>query len=337
MTHELKEIIIAYQNAAKNGQKCVLVTVVTLDGSSYRRPGVRMLLFENGDMIGAVSGGCVEKEVVRQAKNVFLSKTAKIMTYDGRYRLGCEGVLYILLEIFQPNVAFLDAFWSSIKNRSEYRVKSYFKKEVSENRKYGSVFQFGSDTLAVHSDFKIDNNLGVFEQTMPPCHKLLLIGAEHDAVQLCHFATKMGWEVTICASPMEEKTLANFIGAEKLIQPNPEELDVSEIDTQTAVMLMTHSYVKDLKYLLRLKDSNPLYFGILGPARRREKLLNEFLEHCPDASEDFFEQIHGPAGLDIGAETPQEIAIAVMAEILAVVRKRNSQPLKNRQSPIHND
>ena len=103
MTHEFKQIIKAYFDAKSKGLKSVLATVVALDGSSYRKPGVRMLILENDTMIGAVSGGCVEKDILRQAQSVFQSGQAKMMTYDGRFRLGCEGVLYILIEPFEPN------------------------------------------------------------------------------------------------------------------------------------------------------------------------------------------------------------------------------------------
>ena len=92
MTHELKKLVQAFTDAKERGLKSVLVTVVALDGSSYRKPGVRMLVLENGKMIGAVSGGCVEKEILIQSQSVFESTISKVMTYDGRYRLGCEGV-----------------------------------------------------------------------------------------------------------------------------------------------------------------------------------------------------------------------------------------------------
>ena len=110
MTHEFKNIVEEALVAAKKGIKSVLATVVALDGSSYRRPGVRMLILEDGKMIGAVSGGCVEKEVLLQSESVFKTGQSKVMTYDGRYRLGCEGVLYILIEQFNPSKLFYKAF-----------------------------------------------------------------------------------------------------------------------------------------------------------------------------------------------------------------------------------
>ena len=164
--------------------------------------------------------------------------------------------------------------------------------------------------------------------------KLVLIGAEHDAVQLCSYATLTGWEVTIIASPKEEKTINDFPGATNFIADEAEDLSIT-IDKQTAIVLMTHSYVKDLQFLAKLKDSRPAYFGLLGSARRREKLFNELLDRHPNLTGEFLESIHGPAGLDIGAETPQEISVAILSEILTVINKRKPILLKEREGNIH--
>ena len=130
MTHEFKDIVKAYLIANNDRLKTVLATVVALDGSSYRKPGVRMLILENGKMIGAVSGGCVEKDILRQAQSVFNNGESKMMTYDGRYRLGCEGILYILLEEFKPDKSFIDEFEKCLETRQEFVIQSsYVKKE----------------------------------------------------------------------------------------------------------------------------------------------------------------------------------------------------------------
>lgn len=334
MTHELKQIIKAFEIGNTKKLQCVLATVVALDGSSYRRPGVRMLLLEDGSCVGAVSGGCVEKEVFRQAESVFKTKIPKVMTYDGRYRLGCEGILYILLEPFNPSKDFLTTFWNIVKERKPFSIQSYYQKGYVEDKGFGSLFSFKDTTLKLKPEFKPKRDALLFEQELNPCSKMVIIGAEHDAVQLCSFASMMGWEVTIVANPKEKKSIANFVGASHLVNAEAETLNI-KIDRQTAIVLMTHSYVKDLQFLITLKDENPAYFGLLGPARRREKLFNELLESHPDISEDFLESIHGPAGLDVGAETPQEISIAVMGEILAVTNKREPQLLKKRGGRIH--
>lgn len=177
--------------------------------------------------------------------------------------------------------------------------------------------------------------MNVFEQKMNPCFKLVIIGAEHDAVQLCSLASLTGWEVAIVASASEEKNITDFPGADQFISEEPEMLSLPDIDDQTAVVLMTHSYVRDLKYLLAIKESKPIYLGLLGPSKRREKLLAEFIERYPEVSDIFFDKIHGPAGLNIGAETAQEIALAILAEILSVTRDAEPMMLRDKSGKIH--
>jgi len=336
MTHELKKIVEAYLIAKALKMKTVLATVVALEGSSYRRPGVRMLIRKDDKAIGAVSGGCVEKEVIRQAQTVFNDGVSKMMTYDGRYRLGCEGLLYILIEPFEPNKIFLNVFQDNLKKRRPIQVSCYYSKAEGYNKSFGSVFSIGQNSVPIRESFELDKNLMVFNQEMEPCFKLLIIGAEHDAVQLSSYATLTGWDVTVVAAPSEEKTLVDFPGAQELLFMDSESLSLENIDNQTAVLLMTHSYVKDLKYLFRIRNTRPSYLGILGPTKRREKLLNELIERYPEIDDSFFDSIYGPSGLNIGAETAQEIGIAILAEILAVVRKQEPIMLKHKSSPIHN-
>jgi xanthine/CO dehydrogenase XdhC/CoxF family maturation factor len=145
-----------------------------------------------------------------------------------------------------------------------------------------------------------------------------------------------GWEVTVITSPSEEKGINDFPGAKEFLALSPEEFQPQMIDNQTGVVLMTHSYVKDLKFLVSLMNVTPTYLGLLGPSSRRERLLNELVEYNLDISDDFFESIYGPAGINIGAETPQEISISIISEILAVIRKKDPMLLRNKLGTIHN-
>ncbi len=335
MTHELKKIFQVYESTAKAPLKAVLATVVALEGSSYRKPGVRMLILENGSMVGAVSGGCVEKEIIRQAESVFKSGEARVMTYDGRYRLGCEGILYILLEPFEPKPAAIKRFWENVKNRNEFNIECSYEKKDIVHRNFGSCLIFGEDRFSLHEAHKSNPAFSVYSQTMEPGIQLFIVGAEHDAVQLSSLATEIGMEVIIVANPTEEKSSDHFPGSERLLAITPEAFPTNEIDEQTAIVLMNHSYAKDLQYLMTLKAVKPFYLGLLGPYKRREDLLNAFLEQCPETEDAFLESIHGPAGLDIGAVTPQEIAIAILAEILMVARDRIPVKLRDKKGSIH--
>ncbi|KAA3620274.1 MAG: XdhC/CoxI family protein [Flavobacterium sp.] len=339
MTHEIKDILNAHLRAAENGLKTVLATVVDLDGSSYRKPGVRMLIAENGQMTGAVSGGCVEKDIARNAESVFKDGEAVMMTYDGRYRLGCEGVLYILIEIFNPDKEFISAFHQCLEKRDHFKILSHYRKEEGAFSGLGSYIWMDENKFPVNRDNDISTSeqtdLKIFEREMPPCFKLMIFGAEHDAVQLCKYAALNGWEVSVIAGPLEAKTIENFPGASEFHSVAPDALILDKIDNQTAIVIMSHNFANDLRYLIELKETDPAYIGLLGPAHRREKLYAQFIEYYPEDAERLIDRIHGPAGLNIGAETPQEIAISILSEILSVVRDKKPILLKEKKGGIH--
>ncbi|MCF6360809.1 MAG: XdhC family protein [Cyclobacteriaceae bacterium] len=324
MTHELRNIFENFTLAKKQGIKTVLATVVDLDGSSYRKPGVRMLIWENGYMLGAVSGGCVEKEILKQSSSVFTTGTAKVMTYDGRYRLGCEGVIYILIESFNPTIEAIESFEQILTERTPFEVASSYNKEPGDSIGFGSVIKHINGDLIPFSGDLIQElePLNSFVQEMYPCNRLLIIGAEHDAVELCKIAQFAGWEVSIICSISNPKTTKDFPGSKEVLALQPELLANLEMDNQTAVVLMSHNYATDLKNLLAIKEKQPIYIGILGAKTRKEKLLDEFLTFHPEVEGFFLSIIHGPAGINIGAITPQEIAISIMAEIMIVVRRK---------------
>ena len=337
MTHELKELIETGIIWQKKGVKVVLATVVALDGSSYRRPGVRMLLSENGNWVGAVSGGCVEKEVFRQAQSVFKTQEAKIMQYDGRFRLGCEGSLYILLEYFNISDACYRTFQSTLNKREHFTCKSYYHNSTDENLQMGSVLSLGIKSFKLSPSLNQENlnSLDCFVQEYAPIFQLYIFGAEHDAVQLCKMAAQIGWEVHIIAPPDEAKLLDYFTGAKRLITPTFDNAEAYDVDKNSAVILMTHSFNKDVQYLMALRNEHPAYFGILGPTHRRERLFSQFLEYFPETDLEFFEKINGPAGINIGAESAAEIALSILAEILSVIRNQQPIFLKDKAGHIH--
>ncbi len=337
MTHELKELIKTAISWQKKGIQSVLATVVSLDGSSYRRPGVRMLLSEHGEWIGAVSGGCVEKEVAHQAQSVFETNDPKLMSYDGRYRLGCEGTLYILLEPLQISASCENAFQKVLSERTSFVCHSYYQKSNDSFIGAGSILSIEKESYPLSPSVHKESlaTLDCFSQEFLPIFQLYIFGAEHDAVQLCKMASAIGWEVHIVAPPDEAKSLDYFVGAKSLLTPLFEAVDTTQLDGETAVVLMTHSFHKDIKYLMALKDISPAYFGILGPSHRRERVFEQLLNYFPDLEPAFFDRINGPMGLNIGAESASEIAISILAEILSVIRKQQPIFLKDKMGHIH--
>lgn len=338
MTHEFKDILTQAAINQKNGIQNVLATVVDLDGSSYRKPGVRMLLSSDGKMIGAVSGGCVEKEVQRRAQSVFKTGVSKIMTYDGRYRLGCEGILYILLEPFTVSTALIDAFSESLEKRLPFVIESFYQKEDEVEGDFGSIVRFQSNqNVSFSNTFNPKNfhELQVFQQTLQPLFRLLIVGGEHDAVKLCSQANQLGWIVDVVSSVKDPKQLSDFPHANSVTAQTPETIVLDHVNEHTAVVIMNHNFTYDLRWLVKLQEHNPIYIGILGAAKRRERLLNELFDFAPEVSDEFLEKIHTPAGLNIGAETPEEIALSILAEVLSVVRKKEVFSLKKITGRIH--
>jgi xanthine/CO dehydrogenase XdhC/CoxF family maturation factor len=312
----------------------VLATVVALEGSSYRRPGVRMLINNQGEMCGAVSGGCVEKEIVLQAGSVFKTNIPKMMAYDGRYRLGCEGIIYILIEPFILTDLFFQAFDDALSKRIVFQSESFYSETLGENPELGTRFDFNGTFFSLNPTLN-PKDKSCFHQSFSPVFQLYIFGAEHDAVTLCKAASGMGWEVHIIAAPDESKTLDYFPGAHQLNTPLYTEVDTRKMDDQTAIILMTHSFSKDVQYLMALSKVRPAYFGLLGPAKRRERLIDQFLEYQPDTTPEFLDQLNGPAGINIGAESAQEISISILAEILTVIRSQEPVRLREKKGRIH--
>jgi xanthine dehydrogenase accessory factor len=336
MTHELKNIVNAFLVSQLKGIRMVLATVVDLEGSSYRKPGVRMLIKENGEIVGAVSGGCVEKEVYRQALSVFKNGQAKMMTYDGRYRLGCEGLLYILLEPFQPDQNCLAIFQDYIQKRKPFDIITAYQRTEGEVSGIGSSFCFDAEqNFACSNNVVLNKSLSAFHQAIEPCFQLIIIGTEHDAVQLCSIASFNGWEVVVVSSVKAPKTISGFPGASKVIVCEPNEMDAIPTDNQTAVVVMTHNFARDLLFLTMLSNRSLNYVGLLGPAKRREQIIDQLLGQQPDLESAFLDRLYGPAGLNIGAETPQEIATSIVAEILSVTRKTIPESLSSSNGTIH--
>ncbi|PQJ76317.1 XdhC family protein [Polaribacter glomeratus] len=338
MIHELKEIINQTSINQQKGLKNVLATVVHLEGSSYRKPGVRMLISEDLNSVGAVSGGCVEKEIIHRAKSVFADNKPKIITYDGRYKLGCEGILYILIEPFFISDEFINTFSKSNTNRKSLKIESHFTKEDEASGNFGTVVTFENNEQFVFSETFIHqqkDEVAIFTQILAPSFKLIIIGGEHDAVKLCKIASNLGWEIAVITSAKDSKQLLDFPGAHAVIGDAPETIQFSDIQQNTAIVLMNHSYVQDLKYLVKLSEYQPKYIGVLGAPSKRERLFNELFEFVPTISEDFLETIYSPAGLHIGAQTPEEIALSILAEILAVIRNKEPFSLRKINGKIH--
>jgi xanthine dehydrogenase accessory factor len=322
MTHEFYTIIESYKRANSKNLRTVLATIVHVEGSSYRKEGTQMLIDENHNLTGALSGGCVEQEVIRQSKSVFASNCAKVFIYDGRYRLGCEGTIYILIELFQPDTLLLNKIEKAIEQRHSFWLSSSFLKEEISNKSFGTSFEFKDSSFYNSNHDETSNNL-VFKKQIQSLNRLCIYGTEHDAAKLSQIASFLGWEVIIIGSEYSPVTNSDFPFAKSVLTVKPEDLDQDLFCKNTAVVVMSHNFSKDLRFVNNIINSNSKYIGLLGPVHRREKLLNSILDMDILIDETVFDKIHGPVGIPIGSETPEEIALSIMAEIIRFFKTNN--------------
>lgn len=362
---EITDIIRAYERAVKENKKTALATVVRVEGSSYRRPGARMLITEDGQLTGAISGGCLEGDALRKALSAIIQQETKLITYDTSdeedakigVQLGCNGIVHILFEpVKADEVLNPVAFLRELAKTREAAVLAVLFSHTSQNQKGTSLLYRKAGYLSKVSPAineaitqaaagVMDSRKSGFEEIIiqgqpfmvflelinPPV-ALVIAGAGNDAQPLAEIAYLVGWEVTIADGRPTHASFKRFPNAARVLVAKPHQL-LSQliIDEHTAFVLMTHNYNYDLEFLGYLLKTSAAYIGTLGP----KKKLIRMLEELNEATTENKARIYGPVGLDIGAETAEEIAISVIAEIKSAFSGASAGFLKEKQKPIH--
>jgi xanthine dehydrogenase accessory factor len=370
---EIREIIKAFDDCAAAGKKAALASVVHLNGSSYRRPGARMLVDDEGRLTGAISGGCLEGDALRKALLVIAQQQSKLVTYDTSdeedmtvgVQLGCEGVIQVLFEPVDAGLALnpvhllrkavakrqksvlVTLFSAGEKHKPQTdacllmeedgtitgdipvaAIKDAVMKDVREAMETG-VSLFRNYTAA-------DTSITAFIECLQPAISLVVVGAGNDAVPLVNMADILGWEARVVDGRNTHAKPERFAAACQVLVSKPEQaLDQITIDGQTAFVLMTHNYNYDLAMLKALLQRNTAYIGVLGPKKKLERMLGELKEQGVTPTEKQLSCIYGPTGLEIGAETAEEIALSIAAEIKAVFAGRQGGPLRDNKGFIH--
>lgn len=371
MSKEIQQIIEKLDSLAP-GETAVLATVVDVRGSSYRLPGAKMLILENGETFGTVSGGCLEADVLERAKKVLRSGEASIFTYDTTndensvfsLNMGCRGVIRILLERVDKNNGLLRA----LKIASEFRcplltatvISTDIAPPVGGRIFYDEQEQFDFDNFPADFEFRdqllkdcellyyadAGSLLNVYASSQGSCEiffeiakpplELLLFGAGNDAIPLAGFAKNLGWQVTLIDHRAAWATPQRFPAADRIVVSRPENFaDALFRDRRSVAVVMSHNYDNDREILARLLKSECLYVGALGPKRRAENLLYELRAAGRDFTGPELAKLHAPVGLDIGADTPEAIALSILAEIQAVLKNRAGGFLRERQGSIY--
>lgn len=370
---EIKDIVRAYDIAQKSKKQTALATVVHVEGSSYRRPGARMLVDDNGKMTGAISGGCLEGDALRKARLAMLQQKSMLVTYDTTDEddaqlgvgLGCNGIIHILIEPINPNdpanpIAFFQAFISS---RQSAVLVTLFSLEHRTSSQPGSCLfipekgtvagkcedtvlyeplladaqqVLRSGTSIIKDYTATEGTLTGFVELLQPAGSLVVVGAGNDAVPLTQLASILGWQVTVVDGRANYATVSRFPAAHRVIVAKPGQvLEQVPVDRQTVVVLMTHNYNYDMAMLRQLLPLQLPYIGSLGPKKKLERMLKELKESGTEIREEMLRNVYGPTGLDIGAETAEEIALAILAEIKAVLAARPGTSLRQKEGAIH--
>ncbi|MEH1859734.1 MAG: XdhC family protein [Nostoc sp.] len=371
--NELQAILEGFESSQKSGEMTFLATVVKTQGSTYRRSGAKMLMTNTGRTIGTISAGCLENDVFEHTQQRMSDGEPIVVTYDSTasedilwgFGLGCNGIVQVLIERLEgestPNaIAFIQecfhkkhlgiiatvfAFEGTVKVKLGSRLLLYPDGKIITDIKDPNLIQsLLADSQAAFANQKSRVNnyqlrLGsaeVFIEVIQPPRSLIIFGAGYDAVPVAQFAQALGWDVTIVDCRANEATRARFPMPCNVILSLREIVHKQIfINAHTVAVVMTHNYLDDLEILKMLLPSPTPYIGVLGPKLRTERLLEDLHLQGIDYTTEQLKRLHGPIGIDIGADTPEEIAIAIIAEIQAVLTNCNGNFLRNRNQPIH--
>lgn len=370
---ELQEIVKAYDTDVQKDRRCALATVVHVNGSSYRRPGARMLVNDEGMITGAISGGCLEGNALQKALFAIAKQEPLIVTYDTSdeedrsigVQLGCAGIIKVLFEPVHPAKTDnpIELIRKILQNRQPSVLITFYNINNPQNKLTGTyLFTDILDNAAAykltpatihnlqqdvdrclanaHAQFTQchvnEATVQCFIEWVPPVTKLVIAGAGNDAIPLTQMAELLGWQVAIIDGRYTHAKQERFSASCQVTVTNAEAaFEKISVDAFTVFVLLTHNYNYDKAILRWLLPLTTPYIGVLGPKKKLNHMLQDLKADGVEITDLTIEKVYGPIGLEIGAETPEEIAISIIAEILAALRKKPGGYLKTKATTIH--
>ena len=391
---ELRAIVEAHAQTVARGLPAALVTVVKTSGSTYRRPGARMLVLPpagdgnpassvGADFLGSISGGCLEDDARERALETISTGRATVVRYDTTAEgdilfgtgLGCQGVVHVLIQPLRAAPGTVDPL-ACLRGALETRRPGVLATVIgvegatpelgdtvwlaSAEENAGTVHPFtdGGLTDAVTADARAilrdeadpglreylrpdhGGRVEMFFDVVRPPRSLLVCGAGHDAVPVARLGKELGWRVRVVDGRRAYLAPARFPNVDELVHCPPATFaERVPVEPGESAVVMTHNYLHDRAILAALLASEAGYIGVLGPRRRTDRLLSEIAAgigaDSPFLGKVSLRRLHAPAGLDIGAEAPEQIALAIVAEVEAVGARRGGGLLKHRSEPLH--
>ncbi|MBF7074228.1 XdhC family protein [Glaciecola sp. MH2013] len=309
----------------------VLATIIEIDGSSYRKPGAMMMINDLGKYHGLLSGGCLESDIMRQARQCWSSQQAKIIQYDMREEediawqmgIGCGGLVRILLQAVNQENNYLELAklrelvnankvceyhqsLASVEARNEVKELSQLSGELNEGR--------STSAKQVHTKLTTET----FIHRISPLTRIAIIGGGVDAIPVASIALSLGWRVMVVDHRSAYARISDFPPGVHIVK---KELTVRDehpwIHDIDAAVVMTHNVKLDAEALLLLQTSSAKYIGLLGPTHRTDRVL----KHADINREQIKITFANPIGLQLGGELPESIALSIVAEIHAYLEK----------------
>jgi xanthine dehydrogenase accessory factor len=365
---EIRQIVEAYEQIDFSRHRAALAMVARVEGSSYRRTGARMLVLDNGNYFGGISGGCLEGDALRRAKKAIASKQSSVITYDTTrddhnqigVGLGCNGIIDVLFIPLDPedqeNPVLLlkermysrqprllatitgcahlpEVLGTAVPFENKTQWQQYFPlPELSEKVLVDALHALSSaQTQTIVYPTAAGDLVRVCLEVLTPATHLILLGSNNDIYPLTRIGKELGWDLTVVANPLKvDKSL--FALNVHVLHPKEQQ---AVMDDYTAIVLMAHDYQTDLQHLRHLLHTRARYIGLLGPRKRAQKMFDTLKIEGVTVPDEIMQRIFAPAGLDIGALTPEEIALSIAAEIRACFAGRQGQSLRLREGAIH--
>ncbi|MEX2274628.1 MAG: XdhC family protein [Actinomycetota bacterium] len=368
---EISEVLASIERLSARGERMALATIVAIRGSTYRRPGARLLVPEKGAPIGNISGGCLEGDIADAARVVMDEGRARLAGWDltadddavWGLGLGCNGAIEVFIEPADRAAQVAGVLRRALHEQRPISVVTVLETDVAgvepgsrlivgpEGTSEGTLGDPLLDARArdAATDLLIQERSEVrtldatggqartFVEVLEPPVRLVVCGAGHDAIPLVDVAHGLGWHAVVVDDRpafLTEERFPNALGFVAVGAPE-QAAAAADVDRRTFAIVMTHNFLRDKEYLRSLLASPAAYIAMLGPAARTGRIVAELSEEGVAIGDDDRARIHGPAGLDLGAEGPEEIAQAIVAEIVAVRRARRGGFLKDRPGPIH--
>jgi xanthine dehydrogenase accessory factor len=360
-TAPTREVFERLRRCLEDGREAALATVVDVDGRAYRRPGAKMVV-EPENRTGSVTAGCLEHEVQTVATTAIETGTPRVETWDLTTEewgmgVGCDGVVSVLVEpLTETHRPVADAWWAGERvgvvtvvggdlplgtrgfydpeTRFDGALPAWVREPAAET--VGRVLEAGDVDTRRSTVEDGDRTVDLFVESVDPPPELVVFGGGDDVGPVVELAATVDFRVTVVTFRGGQADPERFPAADATVAASPRDVGtLGPWNEDTYAVVMSHNFVDDRLAVAELLDTPVPYIGLMGPRTRFERMCEAFTDAGWPLTERDHERLYAPVGLDLGAETPHQVAYSIVAELLAVANGRTPQHLHRHEGPIH--